>query len=113
MAGMVTRLHFRANHPGKYRGMSANFSGKGFADMHFIVDAVAPEGFEQLVASARGDGPTLDASSYAELVKPGGAVAPFTYGAVAPNIFGLALNVGMQTDDERYASYPVCVRQDR
>ena len=33
MAGMVTRLNLRADYPGKYRGISANFSGKGFADM--------------------------------------------------------------------------------
>jgi cytochrome o ubiquinol oxidase subunit 2 len=40
MAGMVTRLHLQADHPGSYRGLSANFSGEGFADMGFTVDAV-------------------------------------------------------------------------
>src|ERR1700754_706237 len=35
MAGMMTRLHLQADHPGTYRGLSANFSGGGFATMHF------------------------------------------------------------------------------
>src|SRR5262249_16686744 len=35
MAGMVTHLHLLAEHAGTYRGMSANYSGAGFSDMHF------------------------------------------------------------------------------
>src|SRR5262245_23349750 len=53
MSGMVTRLNFRADHSGTYRGMSANFSGEGFADMYFKVDAVAPDAFAQWVAATR------------------------------------------------------------
>ena len=33
MAGMVTRLQLQADHPGTYPGLSAQFSGDGFADM--------------------------------------------------------------------------------
>jgi len=33
MAGMVTRLNLRADYAGTYRGLSANFSGEGFADI--------------------------------------------------------------------------------
>jgi cytochrome o ubiquinol oxidase subunit 2 len=40
MAGMVTRLHLQADHAGTYRGLSANYSGEGFADMRFRVEAV-------------------------------------------------------------------------
>src|SRR5258705_9806165 len=32
MAGMVTRVYLQADHPGTYRGLSAQFSGDGFAD---------------------------------------------------------------------------------
>jgi cytochrome o ubiquinol oxidase subunit II len=35
MSGMVTRLHLLAKHTGRYRGMSANYSGAGFSDMVF------------------------------------------------------------------------------
>src|SRR5260370_13790503 len=84
MAGMVTRLQLQADHPGSYRGLSANFSGNGFADMRFSVDAVSSEVFPRGVYAARGAGPTLDVTTYAELAKPSASVTPFTYRAVAP-----------------------------
>jgi cytochrome o ubiquinol oxidase subunit 2 len=87
MAGMVTRLHLQADHPGTYRGLSAQFSGDGFADMRFNVDAVPAEDFARWVDAARNAGPALDGPTYADLVKPSSAVAPFTYGAVAPDLF--------------------------
>ena len=49
MAGMVTRLHLQADHPGTYRGLSAKYSGDGFATMRFTVDAVPAENFAQWV----------------------------------------------------------------
>ena len=42
MAGMVTRLNLQADHPGTYPRASAQFSGDGFSDMRFTVDAVPP-----------------------------------------------------------------------
>src|SRR5215813_7951218 len=96
MAGMVTRLHLRADHAGTYRGMSANYSGAGFSDMYFNVNAVPAEKFAQWVAETRTSGPVLDAQSYAELAKPSQAVAPFAYRAVAPNLFNGILSAGMQ-----------------
>jgi cytochrome o ubiquinol oxidase subunit II len=95
MAGMVTRLHLEADHPGKYPGLSANFSGDGFADMHFTVDAVPARNFEQWVTATRSAGPVLDARAYADLAKPSEAVAPFTYRAVAPNLFDGIAKSGM------------------
>ena len=70
MAGMVTRLHLQADHPGTYRGLSAKYSGDGFADMRFNVDAVPAESFAQWVAATRSAGPVLDA---AELCRSGQA----------------------------------------
>src|SRR5215470_1744763 len=88
MAGMTTRLHLQADHTGTYRGMSANYSGAGFSDMYFNVDAVPAERFTQWVAATRSAGPELDAQTYADLAKPSQAVAPYTYRAVAPGLFG-------------------------
>ena len=99
MAGMVTRLHLQADHTGTYRGMSANYSGAGFSDMVFSVDAVPAERFAQWVAATRTTGPALDAQSYASLAKPSQAIAPFTYRAVAPNLFNYILSAGMRTAD--------------
>jgi cytochrome o ubiquinol oxidase subunit II len=87
MAGMATHLQLEADHAGTYRGMSANFSGAGFADMHFDVEAVAPDRFSRWVAATRATGPVLDAGTYASLAKPSKSVAPFTYRAVVPGIF--------------------------
>jgi cytochrome o ubiquinol oxidase subunit II len=87
MAGMVTRLHLQADHEGSYPGLSANYSGDGFADMRFTVDAVPPEAFAQWIDGARGAGPVLDAGTYAALAKPSSAVVPFTYRSAAPGLF--------------------------
>lgn len=103
MSGMVTRLHLLADHAGTFRGMSANYSGAGFSDMHFNVDAVPAEKFAQWVAEMRTSGPVLDAQSYAELAKPSQAVAPFTYRAVIPDLFNGILSTAMQSGD------PLCL----
>jgi cytochrome o ubiquinol oxidase subunit 2 len=91
MSGMMTRLQLQADHPGTYPGLSANFSGEGFADMRFNVDAVPAGQFAQWVTAARNSGPALDAASYAELAKPSRAVAPFTYRSVASGLFNAIL----------------------
>jgi cytochrome o ubiquinol oxidase subunit 2 len=92
MSGMVTRLYLQADHTGTYRGMSANYSGAGFSDMYFNVDAVPAEKFSQWVAATRTNGPVLDAQSYAVLAKPSQAVAPFTYRSVAPGLFNAVVS---------------------
>jgi cytochrome o ubiquinol oxidase subunit II len=96
MAGMTTRVQLQADHAGTYRGLSANFSGEGFADMRFAVDAVPAREFEQWVqAASRAAGPALDAAAYASLAKPSSALPPQSYHAVAPDLFGSIVNAGM------------------
>jgi cytochrome o ubiquinol oxidase subunit 2 len=87
MAGMVTQLYLQADYVGTYRGLSANYSGAGFSDMYFNVNAVPAEKFAQWVVATRDSGPVLDAQSYAALAKPSQAVAPFSYRAVASDLF--------------------------
>jgi cytochrome o ubiquinol oxidase subunit 2 len=87
MAGMVTSLHLQADHPGTYRGLSAQYSGAGFADMRFTVNAVSAEEFSRWVDATRSAGPVLDAPAYAGLARPSTAIAPFTYRAVTPDLF--------------------------
>jgi cytochrome o ubiquinol oxidase subunit II len=113
MAGMVTRLNLRADHSGTYRGMSANFSGDGFADMYFKVDAVAPDAFAQWVGSTRNAGPVLDAQSYAALVKPSKAVAPFTYRSIVDGLFAGILNAASQPVAGLCVAYPASMRAER
>jgi cytochrome o ubiquinol oxidase subunit II len=113
MAGMVTYLNLQADTPGTYRGMSANFSGDGFADMHFNVEAVTPENFTRWVASAYSAGPTLDKQTYADLVKPSSAVAPFTYRSVAPGLFGGLLSAELQPGEGFCVTYPPSMRGEQ
>ncbi|HVJ54183.1 MAG TPA: ubiquinol oxidase subunit II [Aliidongia sp.] len=87
MAGMQTHLHLQADKPGAYPGLSAQFSGDGFADMRFTVEAVSPDQFTQWVTATRGKGPALDPKSYAALAQPSEAVPASTYGAVTQDLF--------------------------
>jgi cytochrome o ubiquinol oxidase subunit 2 len=113
MAGMVTRLQLRADHPGTYRGLSAQFSGDGFADMRFNVEAVPAEKFAQWVDATGKIGAVLDAQAYAELAKPSSAVAPFTYRAVAPNLFSGILSVGMAPGGPSQLTHPASQRAEQ
>jgi cytochrome o ubiquinol oxidase subunit II len=87
MNGMATQLNLVARQPGILRGLSSHFSGDGFADMHFNVEAVPADGFAAWVSASRGGGPTLTAQSYLELAKQSHDVAPSTYGDVEPALF--------------------------
>jgi cytochrome o ubiquinol oxidase subunit II len=110
MSGMVTRLHLQADHPGTYSGLSAMFSGDGFSDMRFTVDAVTDNGFSQWIRRARETGPALDTQAYADLTKPSKAVAPFTYRTVAADLFNGIVNAGMGTQE---SSLPICSTSQR
>ena len=113
MAGMVTRLHLQADQPGSYRGMSAQFSGEGFADMTFNVEAVAPEKFAEWVDATRNAGAELNAATYAELAKPSAAVSPFTYRAVAPALFDSIRVSDMHSDDAMCRKDPTSMRAEK
>ena len=99
MFGMATRLHLQADHLGTYPGLSTMFSGDGFSDMRFTVDAVTDNRFAQWVREARDTGSVLDKQAYADLVAPSKAVAPYTYRAVAPDLFSGIVNTASAADD--------------
>jgi len=89
MNGMSDELYLQADAPGTYYGQSAQFSGDGFSDMHFAVDAVAEDGFNAWIAGMRGKGPALDAASYATLEQQSENVPPSTYGTVEPGLYDM------------------------
>jgi cytochrome o ubiquinol oxidase subunit II len=113
MAGMLTRLQLQADHAGTYRGFSAQFSGNGFADMHFNVDAVPAERFTDWIEKVRSAGPELDSTAYENLTKPSAAIAPFTYRAVRPRLFDDILASVTQSEDALCRSYPRSMRAER
>jgi cytochrome o ubiquinol oxidase subunit 2 len=87
MAGMVSQLHLQADQPGNFRGLSAQFSGDGFADMAFEVQALSEEDYARWIAGARDGSPPLDSAAYDALAQPSKAVPPATFGAVEPDLF--------------------------
>jgi cytochrome o ubiquinol oxidase subunit II len=113
MSGMATHLQLQAAHPGTYRGLSAQFSGEGFADMRFTVEAVPPQQFDQWVTAARNSGRVLDEQAYADLAKPSQAVAPFTYRAVAPGLFSTIVSAGLSPGDQSLCIPPGSQRAEQ
>jgi cytochrome o ubiquinol oxidase subunit 2 len=113
MAGMTTRLHLQADHEGSYRGMSAQFSGDGFSDMRFNVEALPADKYSEWIDAARSVGPALNIATYADLAKPSAAVTPFTYRAVVPGLFNSVMVSDMQSDDAMCRSYPTSMRAEK
>ena len=87
MNGMETDLNLQADQPGAFYGRSAQFSGDGFPDMHFVVRSVTPPDFAAWVGQARAAGPALDAAGYRELSRQSFKNPAVTYRAVQPNLF--------------------------
>jgi cytochrome o ubiquinol oxidase subunit 2 len=68
--------------------MSSHFSGDGFADMQFKVEALPPDRFSIWIDETRkGAAATLTSQSYQDLAKQSTNVAPFAYSAVEPDFF--------------------------
>jgi cytochrome o ubiquinol oxidase subunit 2 len=87
MSGMATQLNLQADQPGTYPGLSAQFSGDGFADMHFDVEAMPQAAFGEWADQTKAKAPVLDDAAYAELTRSSSAVAPAVYRGVDPGLF--------------------------
>lgn len=71
MPGMKMRLWLQADHPGKYFGSGANFTGKEFAHMRFYVKAESQKDFNNWVQHVKSTAPAMTRSDYMELRKQG------------------------------------------
>jgi cytochrome o ubiquinol oxidase subunit 2 len=87
MPGMTTQLNLQADEEGTYQGLSAQFSGDGFADMRFDVVATAPQAFQQWIVQAHTRGGALDRETFTELLKPAHAGKPLSFAQVDPDLF--------------------------
>jgi len=67
MAGMENRINLMATEQGTYRGMSANYSGYGFANMRFKAYVSTEQAFENWVSKVKSLNNVLNDTSYAEL----------------------------------------------
>ncbi|CAN5375051.1 ubiquinol oxidase subunit II [soil metagenome] len=70
MAGMMTQLHIMADGTGTYDGVSANISGKGFADMRFQINSMDSSDFKAWTTDAAASENMLTASEYKQLALP-------------------------------------------
>ncbi len=86
MPGGQSRLHLLADEEGTFRGHNQQFSGSGYADMHFKAIAASREEFEAWVQQARQSPETLDLPRYEKLAEPGTS-HPVTFSSVQPGLF--------------------------
>ena len=70
MPAMKTTLHLIANETGRFRGSSANLSGKGFAGMRFIAVASSQANFDQWIQSIKQSNNRLSLEHYQQLTEP-------------------------------------------
>jgi cytochrome o ubiquinol oxidase subunit 2 len=87
MPGMTTRLNLLAERAGDYPGLSSNFSGDGFSDMHFVVHAVPDAVFSNWLSDTQAQRAALDENAYSLLLRTGSDVSVKSYGSVQPGLF--------------------------
>ena len=87
MPGMQSTLHAVLDRPGEYDGLSANYSGAGFSDMHFRLRGMDQAGFQRWVGQAKGSGQALDLATYLRLAKPSEKVPAMRFAAVDPDLY--------------------------
>jgi cytochrome o ubiquinol oxidase subunit 2 len=87
MPGMTTHLNLLADRAGNYPGLSSHFSGDGFSDMQFMVQALPTAEFDAWLEHARGGPEVLNTDAYDDLAKPSKKVASRSYADVDPMIY--------------------------
>ena len=91
MSGMSTHLNLMADGAGSYRGVSANISGRGFADMSFKAKSLSYEDFDEWVQSVRQSRGNLSANEYNRLARPSQNNKPASYSSVEPELYNKIL----------------------
>jgi cytochrome o ubiquinol oxidase subunit II len=87
MPNMVTRLNLKADQPGTFEGLSAQFSGDGFSDMRFDLVSTDAEAFKAWVSATKTQSGVLDARTFVELSRPAKADGVQTYAQVSEGLF--------------------------
>ncbi|MCU9612615.1 cytochrome aa3 quinol oxidase subunit II [Caldibacillus lycopersici] len=71
MSDMVTTLHLAADEAGEMMGRNANFSGVGFAENSFYVEAMSQDDFDDWVTEVKETAEPLTEEKFQQLLKPG------------------------------------------
>lgn len=96
MPGMETQLNAVINKAGDFKGFSANYSGAGFAGMHFRFLGLSQNDFNAWIAKARTSTAALDRAAYLKLKAPSENVPVMRFGSVATGLYDAALNMCVQ-----------------
>jgi cytochrome o ubiquinol oxidase subunit 2 len=70
MPGMRSSLYLISDKEGDYKGISANFSGKGFSGMEFLVRVRDNHGVQAWIKKVKEQGQALDIAKYQSLRQP-------------------------------------------
>lgn len=97
MAGMRTRLHLVAEHPGNYEGLDTQYNGAGFSDMHFNVQVVSPAEMQQWINQTKLSTSHLTETEYATLLNPSMNNSPQLFSGISTNLFESVLMTYMNT----------------
>lgn len=87
MAGMRTKLNIKATAIGVYRGLSTNFSGAGFAGMHFKIHVTDMADYHRWVSQVQHAPVKLTMAKFKQLSQPSENVAPQVFSSPAKGIF--------------------------
>jgi len=93
MPGMETPMNAVFNKTGTFRGISSNYSGAGFSQMHFDVHSVSPQAYAAWLGGVKQAPATLDRAMYIMLDKPSIAAPVSHYASVAPRLFDAVVNM--------------------
>ena len=91
MAGMCTQMSVIAGRSGVYRGLSSQFSGNDFSDMHFKVIAADPASFDRWIAGLRQSGQVLDKAAYEGLLAVRSSAKATYFSTASTDLFDYAL----------------------
>lgn len=87
MPAMRTKLHLIANEEGRFRGVSANLSGDGFAGMTFTAVATSEEAFQTWVSSVAQSSKSLGSAEYERLLEKSQYDPVSLYRLTEPKLF--------------------------
>jgi cytochrome o ubiquinol oxidase subunit 2 len=109
MGGMQTQVSLVANEAGVYDGLSANFSGEGFADMRFAAHATSRADFDAWVEKARAAGTRLDAATYRDLARPSEKDPVRYFSTVEPTLYASVLDKYMDKSTGLALANKICL----
>lgn len=106
MPGMETKLSLLADQAGSYRGISAQFSGDGFSDMHFQVLATDDKAFNAWVDHVKAAGTRLDDAAYNQLASERSTGGTLYYASITNDLFAHAMDIATRRPSTAGAASP-------